>query len=120
VIEPLTYVVVGLATLLFVGSVYYAVKDRLIDDRLLALAALVEVGLLVLLALGLANLGQITDSTEKATFAAYLVSLPLIPISTALLTIKEKTRWAMGSFAVGAFAVAVMALRLQQIWNAYA
>ena len=118
-IEPLTYVVVALACVLFVGSVYYAVTDRLMDDRLLAVAVLVEIGLLVLLVLGLADLGHITDSTEKATFAAYLVSLPLIPIGTSLLTIKEKSRWAMGSMAIGAFAVAVMAFRLQQIWNTY-
>jgi hypothetical protein len=39
-------------------------------------------------------------------------------VSTSLLTIKEKSRWAMGSMAVGAFAVGVMALRLQQIWSA--
>jgi hypothetical protein len=119
VIEPLTYAVVALACLLLGGSVYYAVKDRLIDDRLLAVAGLVEIGLLVLLVVGLAGLGHITDSVEKATFAAYLISLPLIPVGTTLLTIKEKSRWAMGSMAVGAFAVAVMALRLQQIWNIY-
>ena len=119
-IEPLTYVVVALAFLLFVGSVYYAVKDRLVDDRLLAVAGLVEIGLLVLLVLGLTGLGHITDPTEKATFVAYLVTLPLIPIGTSLLTIKEKSRWAMGSMAIGAFGVAVMAVRLQQIWNSYA
>jgi hypothetical protein len=117
VIEPLTYVVVALACVLFVGALFYAVRDRLIDDKLLALAGLVEVGLLVLLVLGLTSLGDIDDATEKATFAAYLVSLPLIPVGTALLAIKEKTRWAMGSMAIGAFAVAVMVVRLQQIWN---
>ncbi len=118
--EPLTYVVVGLAFLLFAGSGYYALRDRLIDDKLLAVAGLVEVGLLVMLVLGLIGLGAIADPTEKATFVAYLISLPVIPIGTSLLTIKEKSRWAMGSMAVGAFAVAVMALRLQQIWNTYA
>ena len=118
-IEPLTYVVVALAFLLFLAAGLLRGRDRLIDDKLLAVAALVEVGLLVMLVLGLAGLGHITDSTEKATFVAYLVSLPLIPIGTSLLTIKEKSRWAMGSMAIGAFAVAVMAVRLQQIWNAY-
>ncbi len=116
--EPLTYAVVGLAFVLFLAAGFYALRDRLIDDKLLAVAALLEVGLLVMLVLGLAGIGHITDSTEKATFVAYLISLPVIPIGTALLTIKEKTRWAMGSVAVGAFAVGVMALRLQQIWSA--
>ena len=119
-IAPLTYVVVALACLLLVGSAYYAWRDRLIDDLLLGLAGLVEIGLLVLLVLGLSGLDHIDDATEKATFAAYLISLPLIPIGTALLAIKEKSRWAMGSMAIGAFGVAVMAVRLQQIWNMYA
>ena len=119
-IAPLTYAVVGLATLLFAVAVYYAAKDKLVDDRLLAISALLELGLLVQLVSGLIGLGQIEDPTEKATFVAYLVTLPLVPLGTALLTIKEKSRWAMGSLAVGAFAVAVMAARLQQIWNFYA
>ncbi|HYN67538.1 MAG TPA: hypothetical protein VES93_11670 [Ornithinibacter sp.] len=118
-IEGLTYVVVALACLLLVGSVYYALRDRLMDDRLLAVAALLEVALIVMLVLGLLGLDHIGDATERATFAAYLVALPLIPIGTSLLTIKEKSRWAMGSMALGAFSVAVMVARLQQIWNAH-
>jgi hypothetical protein len=120
VIAPVSYAVVALATVLFVVAVYYAIRDKLIDDRLLAVAALVEVGLLVQLVAGLVGLGEIGDSTEKATFAAYLVSLPVIPIGTVLLAIKEKSRWAMGSLAVGAFAVAVMTARCLQIWMTYA
>ena len=115
--EPLTYVVVGLAFVLFLAAGFYALRYRLIDDKLLAVAALLEFGLLVMLVLGLAGLGTITDPTEKATFVAYLISLPVIPIGTVLLAIKEKSRWAMGSMAVGGFAVGVMALRLQQIWS---
>ena len=99
-IAPVSYAVVALATVLFVVAVYYAVRDKLIDDRLLAVAALVEVGLVQLVA-GLVGLGEIGDSTEKATFAAYLVSLPVIPIGTVLLAIKEKSRWAMGSPSSG-------------------
>ncbi|HQD68890.1 MAG TPA: hypothetical protein PLO87_09885, partial [Ornithinibacter sp.] len=93
-IAPLTYAVVGLAAVLLVVSGFYAVRDRLIDDRVLLLAALLEIGLIVQLVLGLAGLGEIEDSTDRATFVAYLVSLPVIPISTVLLTIKEKTVWA--------------------------
>ena len=118
-IQGLTYAVVALACLLLLGSTYYAWRDRLIDDRLLVVALLLEVGLVAMLVLGLVGLEHVDDSTEKATFVAYLVSLPLIPIGTSLLTIKEKSRWAMGSMALGAFAVAVMVARLQQIWNMY-
>jgi hypothetical protein len=120
VIEPVAYAVVALATGLFVLAVVYAVRDKLIDDVVLVLAAFVELGLVIMLVAGLFGLGQIGDATERLTFAAYLVSLPVIPIGTVLLAIKEKSRWAMGSLAVGAFAVAVMAARCLQIWMSYA
>ena len=115
-IEPVTSAVIVLSAVLFVVAVVYAVRDKLIDNLVFGLAAVVEVGLFVQLVVGLLGLGEITDTTEKATFAAYLVSLPVIPIGTVLLTIKEKSRWAMGSLAVGAFAVAVMTARCLQIW----
>ena len=115
-IEPVTYAVIALSVVLFVVTVVYAVRDRLIDNLVVGIAAALELGLLVQLVAGLLGLGQIEDSTETATYAAYLVSLPVIPIGTVLLTIKEKSRWAMGSLAVGAFAVAVMTARCLQIW----
>ena len=118
-VAPLTYAVVGAATLLCVLSIGYAVLDRLIDDWLLGVAALVELGLLVLLVVGLIGMDRIDDSAERATFVAYLVTLPVIPVGTAFFAIKEKSRWAMGSIAVGGFAVAVMTARLLQIWGMY-
>ena len=119
-IEAVAWTIVGLATVLLLVAGAYAWLDRLIDDRLLALIALIEVGLVIQLVVGLLDLGSIDDSTEQATFAAYLISLPLIPVGTGLLTLKEKTRWAMGSLAVGAFAVAVMTARCLQIWTTHA
>ncbi len=116
----LTYVLVGLSVVLLAGAGWYAARDRLFDDRLLAVAALVELSLLVQLVLGLAGLGRIGDPAERATFAAYVVSLPVIPVGTAFVAIKEKSRWSMGAVAVGAFAVFVMVVRLQQIWDGYA
>lgn len=118
-IVPLTYVVIGLSAVLCVAAIWYAARDRLIDDRILVVAGLVELGLLVLLVGGLLGLDHIDDTGEKATFVAYVVSLPVIPAGTAFLAIKEKSRWAMGSIAVGAFAVSVMSARLLQIWTAY-
>lgn len=116
VFAPLTYAVVGLATVLCVVGVVYAIRDRLIDNLVVVLSLLLELALIAQLVLGLFGLDRIVDSAEKATYVAYLVSLPVIPPGTAFLAIKEKSRWAMGSLAVGGFAVAVMSARLLQIW----
>ncbi len=116
-IAPLCYGVVVLSTVLCVVAVVYAIRDRLIDNLVVALVLLIELGLVVQLVFALAGSGQIVDGAERATYIAYVVTLPVIPIGTAFLAIKEKSRWAMGSIAVGAFAVAVMSARLMQIWN---
>lgn len=116
-ILALTVVVCTASLVLMLLSGLYAARDRLIDDRLLAVSALVFLGTVVQLVLGLVRMSAIDEGSELATFVAYLVSLPFIPVMTTFLAIKEKTRWAMGSIAVGAFAVLVMTARLQQIWD---
>ncbi len=115
----LTYVLCGLSAGLLAMAGWYAARDRLFDDRLLAVAAVVEVGLLVQLVTGLIGLGRIADTAQRATFVAYLLTLPVIPVGTAFLAIKEKTRWSMGTVAVGAFGVLVMVVRLRQIWGGH-
>lgn len=118
VLYPVTLTVYAASAVLALLAGFYAWRDRLIDDRLLLVAAVLEVALLVQAVVVLVNVGEVTgDGAEKATFAAYGLTLPLIPPAVAFLAIKEKTRWSMGVIVAGAFAVAVMTGRLQQIWD---
>ena len=119
-LTPLTQGLVAAAMLLAVVALVYALFDRLINDWLLGLAALVELGVVVQLVRGLVGIGDLDTGERKATFAAYLVTLPFVLALTVWGAIKDKTRWAMSAIAVGAFAVAVMTLRLQQIWDIHA
>ena len=119
-LTPLTQGLVAAAMLLTVVALAYALFDRLINDWLLALAGLVEVGVLVQLVRGLVGIGDLDTGERKATFTAYLVTVPFVLVLTLWGAIKDKTRWAMCAVAVGAFAVAVMTLRLQQIWDLHA
>ena len=64
--------------------------------------------------------GQVRTPGEGPTMAAYAVTLPLVPPALAYLAIKEKSRWAMGAVLGGALVVAVMTLRIQQIWTVHA
>jgi hypothetical protein len=118
VLFPLTVVVVAAAVLLMACAGWYAARSRLVDDPLLLVAAVLELGLLVQLVVGLAHLGRVPGGAgEQATFVAYAVTLPFVPPAAVFLALKEKTRWAMVVVVVGAFAAAVMTARLQQIWN---
>ena len=115
---PLTVVVFVAALLLLALSGWYAARSRLVDDRLLLVGAVLELGVLVQAVVALVHLGSVPgDDAETATFAAYALTLPFLPPVAVFLSLKEKTRWSMGVVAVGAFAVAVMTARLQQIWN---
>lgn len=115
---PLTQVLVAAAALLMLMALAYTLFDRLIDNWLLGLVTLVEIGVLVQLVAGLVGIGSLDG--HRATYAAYLLTLPFVLAITTWGAIKDKTRWAMASVAVGAFAVVVMTLRLQQIWDIHA
>lgn len=116
-ILALTVAVCAASVVLMVLAGIFAFRDRLINDLVLGIAALVFLGTAVQVVVGLVQMSAIEDGSELATFVSYLVTLPAIPLVTTFLAIKDKSRWAMGSVAVGAFAVLVMTIRLQQIWN---
>ncbi|MGL4742880.1 MAG: hypothetical protein ACRCXL_00630 [Dermatophilaceae bacterium] len=114
--QQFTVAVIGSSAVLLLLASGYAARDRLVDDWLLGVAALVEIAVLAQLVSGLFGLSEIAERIDRATFLAYLVSLPFVPAGTAFIAIKEKSRWAMAAVAAGAFAVAVMTVRLHQIW----
>lgn len=116
-LAPLSTTVVALSVGLLFLAVFYALRDRLINDGILLILAILEVALIVQVVVGVSRLGGLAQ--EKTTFAAYLLTLPFVPPFTALLAIKEKSRWAMVTVAVGSGAVAVMTVRLGQIWAQY-
>ena len=115
---PLTVVVLVAAVALLAIAGWYAARARLVDDRLLLVAAVLELGLLAQVGVALTRLGSVPgDDAQTATFAAYAITLPFLPPVAVFLALKEKTRWTMGVVAVAAFGVAVMTARLHQIWN---
>ena len=87
-------VVVSLAALCLLAlSAWYAARSRLVDDRLLLVTAVLELGLLVQLVVALAHVRQVPGGgAEQATFAAYAVTLPFVPPAAVFLALKEKTR----------------------------
>jgi hypothetical protein len=118
VLFPLTVALYVASASLAVMAGWYAWRDRLIDDRLLVVAGLLELGLVVQAVVVLTSVGDVGGGgAEQATYAAYGLTLPFVPPAVAFLAIKEKTRWAMGVVVAGAFAVAIMTGRLQQIWD---
>jgi hypothetical protein len=115
---PVTVVVFAASAAVAVTALVYLWRDRVIDDLLLAVAAVLELGLLVQAVVAVARTRDVAGGgAEQATFAAYALTLPVVPLGVAFLALKEKTRWAMGVIVGGMFAVVVMTARMAQIWG---
>lgn len=116
---PLTTVVIVAVGVLGVQALLYLLLDRLVDDAMLLVTAVVELALLVLAVTTAVVHGQVTGSGQGATMLAYALTLPIVPPVVVFIALKEKTRWAMGVVIAGAFTVGVMAYRIIQVWQVH-
>jgi len=117
VLAPLTTAVILAVGVLGLQALLYLIIDRLVDDALLLVTAVVEIALVVLAVVTAIVHGQVGGTGQGATMLAYALTLPIIPLVVVFIALKEKTRWAMGVVIAGAFTVAVMAYRILQIWD---
>jgi hypothetical protein len=118
VVSWLSIVVVAAAAILALVALFYALRSRIVDDRLLLVAGVLELATLAQLVVGLVLGLTRTSSFEKAVFFAYLATVPfVVPVAT-LLALKEKTRSSMGVVAGGAVVIGVLVGRLAQLWYA--
>ncbi len=82
---------------------------------LAALAVLLEVGLLVQAVIGFAKLGA--SEVNGLSFGGYLVGALLILPLAGFWPLAERSRWGMSVLIVGFLSIAVMIVRLEQIWS---
>jgi hypothetical protein len=85
----------------------------------LGLPALLEIGLVVQLVVGLVNLFTADRELDGFSFVGYLVGPVLIVPLAGFWALAERTRWGPGVLVIGCLAVPVMILRLGQVWEAH-
>jgi hypothetical protein len=117
VLAPLTVSLLVACGVLGLLAAHHLIRNRLIDDPVVLGAAAIEIALLVQLVVGLARSGAIGNGSERATFIAYLFTVLVVLPVTVWIAIKEKTQWAMGVVLGGAVVVAILVVRLQQVWS---
>lgn len=94
----------------------WAARDRPTNDAMMIGAIVVEAALLVQTVLALVRLRQ-AGLTEPVTFVAYSIGILLpLPLGFQLARI-ERTRWGSIILCFTAVVVAVMTLRLMQLWR---
>lgn len=109
-----TIIVVALAVAAFAGIMAFV--DR--PPRLTQLVGLVvvEAVLLVQAVIAIGRLFGADRPDQLATFIGYLLTAVLLPPLAALLGWTERTRWGSAIVAAAGLIVAIMVVRLQQVW----
>jgi hypothetical protein len=89
-------------------------KPNLFSIGLLAVA---ELGLLIQLVVSIVLVvGGTRAEQDTVEFFAYLVVALMVPAAAVFWALIERTRWSTLVLSVGAFTVAVMLARMQQLW----
>jgi hypothetical protein len=118
VTEPLVIGLITLSLLLALVAVGHLVVNRKPTLWLLGGLALLEVGLLVQLVLGVVLLVAGDQDVSAFTFIGYLVAaLVILPLGT-LWALAEPTRSGTAVLVLTTLVIPFLIVRLQQIWAA--
>ena len=117
-IDVFTLILVGTATLVGVLCVVLGLVGRKPADLTILGLVLVEVLLLaqVVIAIVAPAVGN-PPTGNLGEFWVYLGTACLIPPAAIVWALTERTRWSTVVLGVAALAIAVMAYRMNQIWN---
>jgi hypothetical protein len=111
---PATIIAAGLALAGY--ALLMTALDRRMNVPLLAAVGVLEILLLVLVAIIVAKLAGGERPAGLATLIGYLIATPLVPVAGAFWGLMERSRWGPAVIAVAGLVVAVLMVRLHEIW----
>ena len=95
----------------------HTLRSAQFSNPLFYAMAVLELALLALLVGGIVALVRTTRDVDAVLFVSYLVTLVLIPPAAVLWGVAEKSRWGTGVVAIAMLTVAVLCVRVLQIWE---
>jgi len=116
-IDTTAYAVFGLATAVAVWAAWKTIRHTRISDGMFYAISAVEIGTLLLLVVGIAGLSSTKRDVEGTLLVSYLATLVLVPPITLVWGGAEKSRWGTGAVLIGMWTVAIMAIRVLQVWH---
>ena len=111
---PTTIIVAGLALAGY--ALVMTARNRRMDVPLLTAVGVVEILLLVEAGIVVARLAGGERPAGLATLIGYLIAMPFVPVAAAVWGLMERSRWGPAVIAVAGLVVAVLMVRLHQIW----
>lgn len=115
--ETVAYGIAILATIVAVWAGSHMVRRQPVGNPLFYGVAVVELALIALLIGGVIALSSTSRDVEGGLFVSYLITLVVIPPAAVLWGIAEKSRWGTGVLVVALLTVAVLSMRLLDIWK---
>lgn len=115
--ETLAVTVGWLAAAVALVAAWRTIRHSAITDPVFYAVAAVEVGAVVLLVTGIVSLARTDRPVDGALLVSYLVTLVLVPPVALVWGVAEKSRWGTGVLFIGMWTVAVMAVRVLQVWH---
>lgn len=118
-IEWFTWLQFGIGTAVALFCIILGIARRIPNDYTIGAIALVELLLLVQLVVAIiAPFAGNPASGSVLEFYIYLVVALLLPPLAVIWALVDRSRWSNIVLGAGAFAVAVMVVRMLQIWTA--
>jgi hypothetical protein len=118
VIHPLDTILLIAALVGAVWSLVLLMLSRPVGKRyLLGALALIELGLLVQVVVGIVELATTHRHVSGVTFVGYLVaSLLILPVA-GWWSLAERSRWGVGVLLIGCLVIPVIIVRMNQVWS---
>lgn len=110
--------VIIVVALLAAGYALVAVlRNRAMDVGHLVALGVLEVLLIAQAVVGFVKLSGGEGPDGSATFVGYLLGSLLVPVAGVGWGLLERSRWGSGVIIVAGVAVAVMVVRMDQLWS---
>lgn len=114
---PLAYALMAVGLFLAAWTGLWANRRKPVNAGQIITALVLEAGLLVQSVIAVARLAGDASVAEPVTFVAYAAGI-LVPLGLGVYLARiERTRWGSISLCFTAVVVAVMGLRLLQLWR---
>ncbi|MGH3459262.1 hypothetical protein [Aeromicrobium sp.] len=115
--DSIAYGVASFAAAVAAFAAWHTVRRAPFSNPLFYAVSVLEIALIGVLIGGCVALAGTERDVDGVLFVSYLVTLVVIPPAAVLWGIAEKSRWGTGVVTVALLTVAVLCVRVLQIWE---